>query len=140
MKIHRVDILNFRSFSSFELELAGRSVLIIGENAGGKTSLLTAITRALGQELSFSRADFADPTLPIELRVTLTDLDAAQRGIFGNHAVFGAVGPTLEVETRAIWNTHAEEAEVEHRYPRSGLRSRRDERDANSIAVASSPS
>lgn len=61
MKIHRVDILNFRSFSSFELELAGRSVLIIGENAGGKTSLLTAITRALGQELSFSKL-----TLPIQ--------------------------------------------------------------------------
>jgi predicted ATP-dependent endonuclease of OLD family len=125
MRIHRVEILNFRSFVTFELELAGRSVLVIGENAGGKTSLLTAIARALGRDLSFSKADFADPTLAIQLRVTLTDLDTPHRAMFGNHVDFGAGGPSLVVETRAIWNAAAEEAEVEHRYPRTEQRSRR---------------
>ncbi len=131
MRIQRIELRNFRSFTSFDLEFGGRSVLVIGENAGGKTSLLTAIARALGRDLAFTSADFADLQQPIELRVTLSDLDAAQRSVFGNYVQFGPGAPTLQLQARAVWNPAAEEAEVEHGYPRQpGSRSRRDERDA----------
>ncbi len=46
MKIQRVELHNFRSFAHFDLDLGGRSVFVIGENGGGKTSLLTAVARA----------------------------------------------------------------------------------------------
>jgi predicted ATPase len=131
MKIQGIEFRNFRSFISFDLDLAGHSAWLIGENASGKTSLLTGIARALGRDLSFSSADFADLQQPIELRVTVTDLDAAQRAVFGNYAQFGAGRPTLELQARAIWDPVAEEAEVEHGYPRQAQsRSRREERDA----------
>jgi len=131
MKIQRVELHNFRSFAHFDLDLSGRSVFVIGENGGGKTSLLTAVARALGRDPNFTSADFTDLTKPIELRVTLTDLDVQQQGIFGNYVDFGAGAPTLRMQTRVIWNAAAEEAETEHGYPRlAGSRSRRDERDA----------
>lgn len=131
MRIHRVEFRNFRSFTSFDLDLDGRSVWVIGENAGGKTSLLTGIAQALGRDLAFASADFADLQQPIELRVTLTDLDAPQRAIFGNYALFGAGAPALQVQARAVWDPIAEEAEVEHGYPRQAQsRSTREERDA----------
>jgi predicted ATP-dependent endonuclease of OLD family len=89
MRMHRVEFRNFRSFTSFGLDLDGRSMWVIGENAGGKTSLLTGIARALGRDLAFPSADFADLQQPIDLRVTLTDLDAGQRAVFGNQPTDG---------------------------------------------------
>lgn len=131
MRIQQVEARNFRSLANFNLDLGGRSAFVIGENGAGKTSLLTAIARALGRDLAFTSADFADLALPIELCVTLTDLDGQQRGIFGNYVDFGAGTPTLRIQSRAVWNAVAEEADVENGYPRQpGSRSRRQERDA----------
>lgn len=132
MKVSRVEIENFRSFQSFALDLAGESVFIIGENAGGKTSLLTAVARALGRDLTFTAADFADRAQPIRLEVLLTDLDPAQSSTFGNYADFAATPPSLRIAVRAIWDSAAEEADVEHYFPRppSAPRSKRDEREA----------
>jgi predicted ATP-dependent endonuclease of OLD family len=55
VKIERLVIRNFRGFDNFALDVGGRSLFLIGENAGGKSSLLTAIVRALGRDLSFTR-------------------------------------------------------------------------------------
>jgi energy-coupling factor transporter ATP-binding protein EcfA2 len=130
VKIQRVEIRNFRSFVDFDLDLEGRSVLVIGENGGGKTSLLTAIARALGRDLTFSSADFADLTQAIELCITLSDLDVQQQGLFGNYVDFAGGPPILRMQARAIWNAAAEEAETEHGYTRQpGSRSGRQERD-----------
>jgi predicted ATPase len=130
VKIQRVELRNFRSFPGFDLDIAGDSLLFIGENGGGKSSLLTAMARAMGRDLSFARADFADPGQPIELRVVLNDLNAAQRGTFANYADFTGGLPSLTMETRSVWNAAAEEAETEHGFPRRpGSRSSRDERD-----------
>jgi predicted ATP-dependent endonuclease of OLD family len=52
MRIRRIEIRNFRSFRQFELDLDGESIFVIGENAGGKTSLLTAVARAFGRDLN----------------------------------------------------------------------------------------
>ena len=131
MKIQRIELRNFRSFSQFDLDLDGSTVFVIGENGSGKTSLLSAVSRALGRDLAFTRADFADSRQPIELRVTLRDLDVEQQGIFANYVDFAGGRPTLQMETRAVWSAVNDEADVEHGYPRQpGSHSRRDERDA----------
>src|SRR5690349_15106900 len=97
MKLQRVEISNFRSFEHFDHTIDGQSLVVVGENGGGKSSLLTAIARAMGRDVAFGRSDFRDPTQPITLRVTLSDF-AAQQGVFAQHAVFGPGGPTLTVE------------------------------------------
>jgi hypothetical protein len=131
MKIRRVEFRNFRSFGTFDLDLDGETFFLIGENGGGKSSLLTGISRALGRDLNFSRSDFADPGQPIELRAIVDDLSVAQRGTFANYVNFGAGLPTLTMEARSVWDVAAEEADTEHRYPRNGgIRSRKTERDA----------
>jgi predicted ATPase len=131
MKISRIEIRNFRSFQQFTLELNGQSMFVIGENAGGKTSLLTAVARAFGRDLSFRAEDFAARDQAIEIEVALTDLNPDQAAAFGNFADFNSSPPTLRVAARAIWDPAAEEAEVEHYYPRVvGSRSKREERDA----------
>lgn len=81
MKISRIEIRNFRSFRNFAVNLDGASMFIIGENAGGKTSLLTAIARALGRDLNFRIEDFADRQKAIEIEVTLTCLDQGQAAL-----------------------------------------------------------
>lgn len=131
MRIQRIEIENFRSFGSLDLRLDGESIFLISENGGGKSSLLTAIARAMGRDLAFSRSDFGDPAAPIVLRVTLTDLDTRARAVFASYADFGAGPPTLRVEARAVWDSTTDEADVDHGYPRQpNSRSRKEERDA----------
>jgi predicted ATPase len=131
MRIERVEIRNFRCFSTFDLDLAGDTTFIIGENGGGKSTLLTGIARALGRDLSFARPDFGDANAPVELRVTLSNLSPGVLATFANYVDFTARGPELRMETKAFWDASSEEAEVEHGYPKvAGSRSRRSERDA----------
>lgn len=132
MRISRVEFRNFRSFGDFDLDLAGESLVVIGENGGGKSSLLTGIGRALGRDLTFSRADFGDLARPIELRVDLDGLTTGQQGLFGNYVRFGGPGgPALGMEARVQWNATAEEAEVEHGYSNHlGSRSTGEAREA----------
>src|SRR5215211_4903770 len=89
MKIERLVIRNFRGFDNFALDLGGRSHFLIGQNAGGKSSLLTAIVRALGRDLSFTRADFRDTGQPIEIEVALSDFTVPERGLYGDYIRFG---------------------------------------------------
>src|SRR5581483_5724814 len=131
MQIRRIEIRNFRSFRQFELNLNGESMFVIGENGGGKTSLLTAVARAFGRDLNFQAEDFADRQQAIEIEVTLSHLDQAQAAVFGNYADFATTPPRLRVAVRAVWDPNAEEADVEHHYPRrTGSRSKREEREA----------
>lgn len=131
MKVRRLEVRNFRSLSNFDLDVDGETLFVIGENGGGKSSLLTALARSMGRDLGFTRADFADPELPVEIRVVLTDLDAGQQGVFAAYANFGAGVPTLTLETFSVWDPNSEEAETEHRYPtHRGTRTRKEERDA----------
>jgi len=90
MKIERLVIRNFRGFDNFALDLGGRSHFLIGQNAGGKSSLLTAIVRALGRDLSFTRADFRDTGQPIEIEVALSDFTVPERGLRRLHSVRAA--------------------------------------------------
>jgi predicted ATP-binding protein involved in virulence len=107
MRIAQVEIANFRGFQNFRLNLDGRSVLVIGENAGGKTALLTAIARGLGRDVHFRRPDFHDVTRPLEITITLDGLTAPQRSVFGNHVDYVSGGePALRTQARAVWDIH----------------------------------
>lgn len=131
MRIQRVQITNFRSFERLDLELAGQSLFVIGENAGGKTSLLTGIVRALGRDLHFRRPDFRDPSVPVELTVTIDHLSIEQRKLLADHAEFPpGQPPRLTTQARAIWDESQEEADVEHLFPKQMRKSRLEEREA----------
>ena len=129
LKIERLVIRNFRCFDNFDLNIGGRSLFLIGENASGKSSLLTAIVRALGRDRMFTRADFRDTQEAIEIEVSLSDFTVEQRGLYADYVRFGPP-TTLVVGVRAIWNDAAEEVEIEHHYPlHQGSHSRREERE-----------
>lgn len=131
MRLQRLEITNFRGFDAFDLPVNGASLFLIGENAGGKTSLLTAIARALGRERSFTRADFRDLQAPIEITATLDGLDAPQRAVLGNHVDFvHGASARLRLQARAVWDAAVEDAETEHLFSKSGNRSSRAEREA----------
>lgn len=133
MRITRVLIENFRCFDHFTIDLAGESRLLIGENAIGKSSLITAIARALGRERGFQRSDFLDLARGIDIRVTLTGLDTTQLGIFAEAADFGAT-TSLTVGVMVAWDPDAEESDVTHGYPtKAWKQSNRIERDAVDI-------
>ena len=89
MKIKAVTIKNFRRLVDLQLHLEGKSAFLIAENAGGKTSALVAVARGLGRDLSFSRPDFTDAKLPIEIVVTLNDLSFDDHATFGERNEFG---------------------------------------------------
>lgn len=130
MRITRVTVENFRSLDAFALDLEAESRFIVGENAIGKSSLITAIARAVGRERSFSRSDFFDVGRPIDIRVTLTGLDAAQLGVFADAADFSAA-TSVTMGVTALWDPDAEEVEVTHGYPTKAWHpSKRSERDA----------
>jgi len=130
MRITSVFVENFRSLDAFGLNLEGESRFLVGENAIGKSSLITAIARAVGRDRTFSRSDFVDLARPIDIRVTLTALDDVQLGVFADAADFGAV-PSVTMGVTALWDQDSEEIEVTHGYPTKAWRqSNRSERDA----------
>src|SRR5712692_267629 len=130
MRITRVSIENFRCFDRFTIDLAGESRLLIGENAIGKSSLITGIARALGRERGFQQSDFLDLARGIDIRVTLTGLGTNQLGTFAEAADFGA-NTSLTVGVMVIWDPDTEECDVTHGYPtKAWKQSNRIEREA----------
>lgn len=130
MQISRVTIENFRTLDAFILDLNGESCYLVGENAIGKSSLITAIVRALGRDRAFERTDFLDLKHPVDIRVTLTGLDAKQLGIFADAADFSAV-TSVTMGVMALWDPDEEEIEVTHGYPTKVWQpSKRSEREA----------
>jgi predicted ATPase len=133
MRITGVSVENFRCFEKFAIDLKGESRFLIGENAIGKSSLMTAMARALGKERTFQRTDFLDLKKAIDIRVAIRDLDGAQLGVFPHAADFGAGGAptTLTVGVRVAWDPDAEECEIEHGYPtKNWIKSKPVEREA----------
>jgi ABC-type cobalamin/Fe3+-siderophores transport system ATPase subunit len=118
MKIQRLKIKNFRSFTDFSLNLSGSSRFVIAACAGGKTSLLTAINRALGKDRGFTKADFGDLDETIEIELVLSDLDASQRATFCERIDFASNELTFGV--RVTWDDADENPVVEHGYPTKG--------------------
>lgn len=134
MRIGPVSIANFRSFEGLTVDLEQASRFLIGENAIGKSSFVTAIARALGKDTrGFQRDDFRSLEQAIEIRVTLGNLDAAQRGVFAEAADFGPT-TSLTVGVLVTWDPDTEELEIIHGYPtKNWKQSSKAEREAMDV-------
>ena len=121
MQIESVELTNFRSFKKLSLALDGKSIYLVSENGGGKTSVLTAIARALGKERIATPQDFGDINLPLEVVVKLRGFLPADQGVFPKELSFVGT-PSLRIGFRAVWNKSEQEAEMTCGFPDHGWR------------------
>ena len=83
MRVAAISIKNFRNLVDLTLT-PGDSLLLIGDNGAGKSSVLKAVALALGRDRTLSPRDFGDARAPIEIEVKLVDLDADVRAAFAD--------------------------------------------------------
>lgn len=110
MIIDKLEITNFRCFPTFSLDV-GRSLFFVSENGVGKSSLLAAIARAMGQERATAKADFADLSKPLEIIVTLSGFEKPDQKYFPKELSFAGPKPSLRIGFRAQWNAAEEEVD-----------------------------
>jgi hypothetical protein len=120
MRLQRVRITNYRCFDNFDLPVDGESLTLVAANAGGKSSLLTALAAALTGARVIERGDLRDRAEPLEIIATLTDLDPDDQAAFADAVRFGAGAPSLEIGARAIWDDDAQLLDVTWGYPTLG--------------------
>ena len=79
MRIDRLELRNFKKFAEFDLDLHRQFTLLIGENGAGKTSVLDALSVALGVWLvrppDSTLTSSKRPIFPSEIR-----LESSQQG------------------------------------------------------------
>lgn len=75
MKLDRINIKNFKGLRDVELEPSTFSCLV-GENNAGKSSVLQAVSTALLRPPQIPRAQYYDPTLPVEFRLEFSEVSA----------------------------------------------------------------
>jgi ABC-type Mn2+/Zn2+ transport system ATPase subunit len=137
MKLVRMELRNFACFDNFDLLVDGRSLIVIGPNGGGKTSLLGAMRRAL-KGGSIDRREFRDPAREVEVIATVTGIPPALQGVFADVMDFSNAPPTLRIGVRATWDPSELRVESVHGYPDAGWRAARSE-SRDSLAVISLP-
>jgi putative ATP-dependent endonuclease of the OLD family len=116
MKLETIELKNFRCFGSLTIPVGGTSLFIVSENAGGKSSLLTAVAKALGRDPFAAAADFDSLTDPFEVIVTLTGFEPADQATFPDELSFKGK-PSLRVGMRAVWDAAEREADVRVGFP-----------------------
>jgi len=121
MRLQRVEVNNFRCFSTFDLDVGGESLLVIGSNSGGKTSLHTAIRRAL-RGGSVELSEFRDQTAAAELIATVDAIPPAAQGPFADALRFTTNPPSLRVGLRATWDATERRVDSVHGFPDDGWR------------------
>ena len=99
MRIKKLELHNFRCFENYELELADRFTLLIGDNGSGKTAILDALAIAAGDLLNIPEINKSSEKItirdddmrissqimgqtPIRERVEITSLGAS--GVINN--------------------------------------------------------
>lgn len=121
MKLRSIEIRNYRCFDHLDLQLDGESLVLVGPNAAGKSSILTAIGLALvGGEVW--RSDLRDPDEAIEITATLTGIAPAEQGVFADAIDFNESPPVLRMTLQAIWDPHEGELQQSHVFPDDALR------------------
>jgi predicted ATP-dependent endonuclease of OLD family len=95
--VKKVLIKNFRNLVECEVEL-NEFTTIVGMNNAGKTNFLLALDKVLGprspRAVRIDNSDFADPTLPIVVDVTLSNLKEDDIASF--HDLPGLINPTTQ--------------------------------------------
>jgi putative ATP-dependent endonuclease of OLD family len=116
VRLEKLAIRNFRCFGQLELELAGDSLVVVGPNAAGKSTLLAAARTALHGG-SVSKTDLRDIEVPAELVATLSGITPATQGAFADVMDFAVTPPVLRIGVRATWDPDELEVEVVHGFP-----------------------
>lgn len=130
MRLDTIEVTNFRCFQQFTLPISGSSLMIVSENAGGKSSLLTAISKALGKDRTIFLTDFADPKQSIEIIATLSGFELADQAIFPKELSFKGK-PTLRIGLHAVWDAAENDCEITIGFPdHSWKRASREQREA----------
>lgn len=131
MRLEHVHIENFRCFEQFDLAVAGESLAVVAENAGGKSSLLTAIEWGVGGPGRVSPDDLRDPSQQLIVEATVSRIEPQYHGEFANAIRFdGGVG-SAKIGVRAIWDEDAEHLDITWGFPEAGwMRAGRKVRDA----------
>ena len=121
MKLHSLVIKNFRCFEELNLELGGNSLVLVGANGSGKSSILAAVRLALrGGEVS--REDLRDLEEPVELIATLSEIPASSHGLFAEAIDFSQTPPVLRVGLQALWDEEERALTSTHAFPDDGWR------------------
>jgi energy-coupling factor transporter ATP-binding protein EcfA2 len=116
VRLERIELRNYRSFEQFDLEIAGNSLLLVGANAVGKSTLLAAIEIAL-RGGRVARSDFRDLLLPLEVIATLGGISPSEQGSFADVMDFSVSPPVLRIGLRAVWDPDELELDIVHGYP-----------------------
>jgi len=122
MHLKHLEIHNLRCFTNFELALEGDSLTIVGPNASGKSTLLTAIAWAVGGARGISHEDFYDPEQQLVVIATVGGLRQADHGTFIEGALRFTGSPTVRIGVRATWDADAEQLDVDWGFPDAGWR------------------
>jgi hypothetical protein len=120
MNLKHLEIHNFRCFTNFELAVGGESLTIVAPNAGGKSTLLTAVTWALSGARGISRDDLADPAQQLVIIATVGGLRSADHGVFVEGALRFEGSPTVRIGVRGTWDEDAEQLDVDWGFPDAG--------------------
>jgi energy-coupling factor transporter ATP-binding protein EcfA2 len=116
-----IEINNYRCFDQLALALEGESLVLVGPNAAGKSTLLNAVRLALQGGL-VTRDDFRDPEAAVELTATLSGISPAAQGVFAEAIDFDQTPPVLRLTLQVIWNQDEAELETNHVFPDDGWR------------------
>jgi putative ATP-dependent endonuclease of the OLD family len=121
MQIDSISLKNYRCFADLELTLGGDSMVLVGPNSSGKSSLLEAVRAALqGAEIALT--DFRDATEPLELSATLSGISPEQQALFPDAVDFSQTPPVLRLGLQSIWDAEEREVSTTHGFPDSGWR------------------
>ncbi len=133
MRIESIEIRNFRGIQDLRLNIGGSSVVFVGENGAGKSSLIAAIARALGKVHQTSRADFGDRAQPLEIILSLSGFTRDDGAVFPSEISFQGP-PTLRIGFRATWDAEEHETDGTCGFPDQGWRrASRAQRDALAV-------
>jgi ABC-type lipoprotein export system ATPase subunit len=121
MRVEKLKLVNFRCFEQFELDLDGESLVVVGTNAAGKSTLLNSVRMAL-QGGIVRHTDLRDLQQPAELIATITGIPPAGQGAFADATDFTTTPPTLRIGIRGIWDPDEREVESTHGFPDDGWR------------------
>src|ERR1039458_4357124 len=88
MILKNAHIKNFRSLRDVSVSFQNQTA-ILGGNGAGKSTILKALDRFYGPSTTVALDDFFgnDVDAPIEIGLTFTDLNDAEREIFGSRIV-----------------------------------------------------
>lgn len=120
VRIAKIDVRNYRCFEQLSLDVNGESLTLVAANAGGKTSLLTAVHLGLQGFPRLGREDIRDLDQAVEIVVTVSDLSQQQQGDFVEALRFEGSGPVVRLGVQASWNADELEIEQLHGYPDLG--------------------